>query len=132
MTPLDAIRKPVVLVVEDEPEVADLLARIVREAGCEPVFARDGESALDAARELPAPDLALVDLELPGMDGRSFIAALRADPSLSGIPVVVVSGAPDARLVLATDNVPKTHLRDGLGRVLSRLLPDEGFPGGAR
>jgi CheY-like chemotaxis protein len=114
-------RIPVILVVEDDPEAAELLETILRREGCEVLHARDGADALEAARELPRPDLVLLDLELPVMDGRSVLEALRSDPTTSGIPVVVLSGAPDATTVRATDNVDKTRLLDGLARVLARL-----------
>ena len=121
MPPVTPDRPPVILVVEDEPEAADLIASILVREGCEVLHARDGASALELARELPHPDLVLLDLELPIMDGRALIESLRGDPSLSGIPVVVLSGAADATTVRATDNVRKTKLLDGLMRVLRRL-----------
>jgi CheY-like chemotaxis protein len=85
------------------------------------LIARDGAEALEMARELPRPDLVLLDLELPVMDGRAFLEAMHSDHSLSGIPVFVVSGAADATTVRATDNVRKARLLDGLGRVMARL-----------
>ncbi len=119
---VETIRVPLVLVVEDEPESADLLRMILEREGCQVIVARDGASALESARELPAPDLVLLDLELPGgMDGRALLDAMRSDPSLSGIPVVVVSGAPDALKVRATDNLGKAGLLDGIQRVLARV-----------
>lgn len=114
-------KTPLVLVVEDEPEAAELLEAILVREGCEVLHARDGAEALEAARELPQPDLVLLDLELPVMDGRSVLEALRSDPTTSGIPVVVLSGAPDATRVRATDNVDKARLLDGLARVIGRL-----------
>ncbi len=123
MANLASIRKPVVIVVEDEPEAAELLSMMLHDAGCDPIVVRDGASALEAARELPAPDLVLVDLELPIMNGRELIETMRSDPTLSGIPVVVVSGAPDAGTVHATDNVRKSRLKEGLVRVLERFRP---------
>jgi CheY-like chemotaxis protein len=113
-----------VLVVEDEPESAELLEMILRREGCDVLVARDGATALEVARELPQPDLVLLDLELPVMDGRALLATMRGDPSISGIPVIVLSGAPDATTVRATDNVRKTKLLDGLARVMERLRPD--------
>jgi len=118
----NAVSAPLVLVVEDEPETADLLRMIREREGCEVLVRIDGESALETARELPRPDLVLLDLELPGgMDGRALLDTMRSDPSLSGIPVVVVSGAPDALKVRATDNLGKACLLDGLQRVLARV-----------
>lgn len=119
--PPKRVRKPLVLVAEDETEAAELIEGILRREGCDVLVATDGAMALEMARELPRPDLVLLDLELPVMDGRACIAAMRADPSLSGIPVFVVSGAADATTVRATDNVRKARLLDGLGRVMARL-----------
>jgi CheY-like chemotaxis protein len=117
-------RPPLVLVAEDEPEAAALIEMILRREGCEVLLASDGAQALEMARELPRPDLVLLDLELPVMDGRAFLAAMRSDHSLSGIPVCVVSGAADAKTVRATDNVRKARLLDGLARVVARLHGD--------
>lgn len=114
--------KPLVLIAEDEPEAIDLLRMLVEREGCEAIVATDGALALEMVRELPRPDLVLLDLELPIMDGRAFLATLRSDPSLSGIPVVVVSGAADAKAVRATDNVRKGPLLlDGIAKILERL-----------
>ena len=121
MASLPPSRRPLVLVVEDEPESAELIEMILRREGCDVLAARDGASALEIARELPQPDLVLLDLELPVMDGRTLLSTLRSDPSFSGIPVVVLSAAPDATTVRATDNVRKTKLLDGLARVIQRL-----------
>lgn len=118
-------RKPLVLVVEDDPEAAELVETILLREGCEVLHARDGVTALELARELPQPDLMLVDLELPVMDGRQLLETLRSDPSISGIPVVVISGAPDATTIHATDNVGKAKLLDGLTRVLKRFRGEE-------
>lgn len=113
--------KPLVLVVEDEPEAASLIEDILVRGGCSVLVAHAGEHALELVRELPRPDMVLIDLELPVMDGRTFIRTMRADPTLSGIPIVVVSSAADAAKVYATDNVRKCLLLDGLRRVLDRL-----------
>lgn len=117
-------RPPLVLVAEDDPEAAALIEMILQREGCEVLLAADGAQALEAARELPRPDLILLDLELPVMDGRAFLKAIRADHSLSGIPVWVVSGAPDAKTVRATDNVRKSQLLEGLARAMARLRGD--------
>lgn len=114
-------RAPLVLVAEDEPEAAELIESILRRGGCEVLVARDGAQALETARELPRPDMVLLDLELPVVSGREVLAIMRSDPSLSGIPIFVVSGAADAATVRATDNVRKGGLLEGLARVLARL-----------
>jgi CheY-like chemotaxis protein len=122
------VHKPLVLVVEDEPEAAELVETILLREGCEVLHARDGATALELARELPQPDLVLLDLELPVMDGRALLERMRSDPSISGIPVVVLSGAPDATTIHATDNVGKAKLVEGLTRILKRLRGEEDLP----
>jgi CheY-like chemotaxis protein len=128
VAPPKFVRKPLVLLAEDETEAAELIESILRREGCDVLIATDGAMALEMARELPRPDLILLDLELPVMDGRACIAAMRSDPSLSGIPVFVVSGAADATTVRATDNVRKARLLDGLGRVMARLRGEMTMP----
>lgn len=125
---MPSVTKPLVLVVEDDPEAAELVESILVREGCEVLHARDGATALEIARELPQPDLVLLDLELPVMDGRALLETLRSDPSISGIPVVVISGAPDATTVRATDNVGKAKLLDGLARVLKRIRGEDEMP----
>jgi CheY-like chemotaxis protein len=122
------VHKPLVLVVEDDPEAAELVETLLVREGCEVLHARDGAVALELARELPQPDLILLDLELPIMDGRALLESLRSDPSISGIPVVVISGAPDATTIRATDNVGKAKLLDGLARVVKRIRGTEEQP----
>lgn len=128
LRPSPFARPPLVLVAEDEPEAAELIESILRREGCEVLIASDGLQALEMARELPRPDLILLDLELPVMDGRAFLDAMRADHSLSGIPVFVVSGAADATTVRATDNVRKARLLEGMARVMARLRGEMGGP----
>ena len=128
-------RAPLVLVAEDEPEAAELIESILRREGCEVLLASDGAQALEMARELPRPDMVLLDLELPVISGRELLSIMRSDPSLSGIPIFVVSGAADAATVRATDNVRKARLLDGLARVMARLrgeiAPESELAGGA-
>jgi hypothetical protein len=57
--------------------------------------------------------------------GRALLVSVPSDPSISGIPVVVISGAPDATTIRATDNVGKAKLLDGLARILKRLRGDD-------
>ena len=78
------------LVVEDDPAIADLLKAIVEDAGCEAIWAADGSSALRLAHELQ-PRLITLDLGLPGLDGRAVLRALSADPATAHIAVVVIS-----------------------------------------
>ena len=85
---------PRVLVVDDDPLVRDVLAGHVAALGFEVASAENGISGLAWARRSP-PDLVLLDLEMPGMDGREVLARLRRDPSTAEVPVIVVTGVGD-------------------------------------
>jgi CheY-like chemotaxis protein len=84
-----------VLVVDDEPEIALLVALCLAPIGVDVVPATGLESALDAAREDPVA-LVLLDLALGEEDGLEILPQLQADPSLSGVPIVAFS-AHDSR-----------------------------------
>jgi putative two-component system response regulator len=82
---------PTVLVVEDDAANRVLLTRLLERAGYRPVTADDGPSGLAAAIEL-APDVVLLDVVLPGMDGLEICRRLRADPRTVALPVVLLTG----------------------------------------
>ncbi|MFQ5340271.1 MAG: response regulator [Anaerolineae bacterium] len=79
-----------ILVVEDEPAIADLLRYQLEKAGYSVTSARNGQEGLRAAREL-LPDLITLDILLPDIDGFETIRRLQADKSTRDIPVVIVS-----------------------------------------
>lgn len=81
-----------IVIVEDEPELAALVADYARAAGYTADVFGDGGAALDALRRDP-PALVVLDLMLPGLDGLSLCRALRADanPLLADLPVVMVT-----------------------------------------
>jgi two-component system response regulator BaeR len=81
-----------IVIVEDEPELAALVADYARAAGYTADVFGDGAAALDALRRDP-PALVVLDLMLPGLDGLALCRALRADanPLLADLPVVMVT-----------------------------------------
>jgi signal transduction histidine kinase len=79
-----------VLVVDDDPDSRRVASRFLVSEGVSVREAADGETAL-AEMRLKAPDVAVLDLMMPVLDGFGVLAAMRADPLLSGIPVVVLS-----------------------------------------
>jgi len=87
-----------VLVVDDNVEAALTLAELLSLSGHEAHVAHDGPSGVDAARRL-SPDVAILDIGLPGFDGLEVARRLRAEPQLSGLVLVAVSGwvQPDDR-----------------------------------
>jgi CheY-like chemotaxis protein len=81
-----------VLVVEDDPSIAHLIAAILEDAGYRPHVVRDGRRALQVVRELQ-PAAVTLDLELPGVDGRTVLRRLVAERQGEHLPIVIVSGS---------------------------------------
>jgi DNA-binding response OmpR family regulator len=80
-----------VLVADDEDDIRALVALAVRKAGCTVVASvADGGAALDSART-ELPDLAVLDVSMPGATGLEVCAALRADPVTAGIRILLLS-----------------------------------------
>jgi CheY-like chemotaxis protein len=80
-----------VLVVDDNRDAAESLAMIVRLTGHEVACAHDGEEALAKAKE-HRPEVVLLDIGLPRLDGYQVARAIRADPTLKGTTLVAITG----------------------------------------
>src|ERR1700761_3909025 len=80
-----------VLVVDDDPALAEMLGIVLRSEGFVPAFVSDGERALAAFREV-RPDIVLLDLMLPGMSGIDICRAIRVE---SGVPIVMLTAKTD-------------------------------------
>jgi CheY-like chemotaxis protein len=79
-----------VLVIDDDPAVRDLMQRFLTKEGLRVVVAADGKEGLRLAREL-RPDAITLDVLMPGMDGWAVLTALKADPALTEIPVIMIT-----------------------------------------
>ncbi len=79
-----------ILVVDDEPMVRDTLGQVLADEGYVVDVAADGEAALDRIRAA-RPDVILLDLMMPGMNGRQFLSALREDSAFSAVPVLIMT-----------------------------------------
>ena len=79
-----------ILVVEDQEDNRQILRDLLGQAGYEMIEAKDGEQALAQAAK-HRPDLILMDIQLPLMDGYEATRRLKADPALRAIPVIVVT-----------------------------------------
>jgi DNA-binding response OmpR family regulator len=82
--------RPVVLVADDDPDILSLVSLRLERAGYEVVTAGDGEQALAAALER-APDLALLDVMMPKLDGYEVTQRLRASDSTRRVPVILLT-----------------------------------------
>ncbi len=90
--------RPRVLAVDDDPTVRSFVRTLLADAGYEVEEAADGVEALAACRTLP-PDLILLDVAMPGMDGIATCAALRALPQLGAVPIVMLTGSDDLEAI---------------------------------
>lgn len=82
--------KPKILVVDDEPDAVELIEFNLKSAGYDVVTAADGEEALKKARS-SLPNLIVLDLMLPEVDGLEVCKILRRDPKTSSIPIVMLT-----------------------------------------
>ncbi len=89
-----------VVIAEDSLVVRAVLRRHLEEQGYEVVEAHDGEAALVVC-ESARPDVVLLDIEMPGLDGHQVLAALKRDPAMCDLPVVFLSGRTTTEDVVA-------------------------------
>ncbi len=100
-----------VLIIEDDDAVRQILARRLAAPGRETMQASDGVRGLAEAR-LCHPDVIVLDVGLPGIDGHSICKVLRADPDLLHIPILMLTGlGPD---------VEKTAIEEGVDAFLTK------------
>lgn len=93
--------------VDDDPDICEIVRFALAEVGGFDVRCwADGATFLAAPRDRWSPQMVLLDMSMPGLSGREVIAALRRDAALAAVPVVVLSGRPDAaQAVSAADGV---------------------------
>jgi CheY-like chemotaxis protein len=113
----------VILVVEDDPQVARLISLVLQRNGYKSKVVADGQSALDTAREAK-PSMIFADLTIKGMGGEQLCSTLKSSPETKNIPYVVVSGDRDiaekARVCGADDFMGKPFEFDDLIRLVNK------------
>lgn len=111
------------MVVDDERPLREVIAEVLRDEGYAVREAPDGVSALRLL-ETVRPDLMLMDVMMPGLDGHQVYLAVRAREELNGLPVVLMSAAIDASGLDPTisDFLRKPFSIDKLLHVVERLL----------
>lgn len=119
-----------VLIVEDEEAVRELERFILEAEGYEVMEARDGLEGLTKA-EFKRPDLILLDLMMPDVSGGRMFDEMKQHPTTQGIPIVVVTGKPDAHEIfddtIGRENViMKPFEADGLLAVIRHHIGDSG------
>jgi Amt family ammonium transporter len=118
--PLDG--SDLVLVIDDDPVVRDLMQRFLIKEGFQVQLAANGETGLQLAKEL-RPAAITLDVMMPGMDGWAVLTALKADPDLADIPVVMLTMVDEKNLgyaLGASDYLTKPIERNRLLTVLNK------------
>ncbi|MEF2554233.1 ATP-binding protein [Aurantimonas sp. A2-1-M11] len=116
-------RRRSILVVDDDPGTRRYLRQLFEDEGLEVTACANGERALALVRKC-RPDLITMDLKMPRLDGRTAIAALRSDPSLREIPIVVVSAFGQSDEADGDATIPKPVDEDKLLASVRALLSD--------
>ena len=132
-----AMRRSVVLVVEDDEALHTLVTAMLESEPVDLVFETDGAAAFDRVSAI-GPDLVLMDVMLPGGDGVALTERIKSTPDLAAIPVVMLSG--EARLETlvrsmeagAADFIVKPFTREALIAKLGKYLPAAALTNAAR
>ena len=118
-----------ILVVDDEPDIIRLVARIMESHGHLVITAKNGEQALDLVRDDP-PDLVIVDLDLPQMTGLGVCKKIKSSQATGHIPIIMMTaayvslaGAKRAAGVGADEYIFKPFMSEVLLHNVQRLLP---------
>jgi CheY-like chemotaxis protein len=113
----------VILIVEDDPQVARLIKLVLQRGERQAEIVADGQSALEKAREL-RPAMIFADLTIKGMGGQALCTELKRDPTTAHIPFIVVSGDRDiaekATACGADDHMGKPFEFDDLLRLVKK------------
>lgn len=95
------MKRPKILVVDDDQPILTLMQNLLREFKFATLLADSGETAIALARS-ERPDLILLDMKMPTMSGEEVIRAIRSQPGLEQVPIVILSGEPVSRQELAS------------------------------
>ncbi len=121
-----------VLVVEDDEDARDALVALLQMKGYRAVPAGNGKEALDYLKQAPVPDLIILDLWMPVMDGWQFRSEQVKDPRLAKVPVIVVTALSDRTDIDANEIIIKPVDVDRLLAKVSEYCDREQTSGGSR
>lgn len=90
---------PLVLLIDDDPKNLQIIGRLLRNEHLRIAIAMNGEEGLERADQLH-PDLILLDIMMPGIDGYEVCQRLKKDPDLSNIPIIFITGKTDSNSIV--------------------------------
>jgi len=130
----DTVSKSTILIVDDERDILDLIEYNLKKEGFIVVTAEDGEEGIERARQVK-PDLVLLDIMMPKMDGLEVIDMMRQDATLKDIPVIFLTARSDEKTEVKgldrgaddflTKPISTTKLVSRIKAVLRRYSEDE-------
>jgi len=123
--------KATVLIVDDNADAVEALAQILEYEGFDVVTASDGREALNYLRTSPRPDVILLDLMMPVMDGWQVRRELAKSPMLANMPVVVMTALAEGAQIDADAIIAKPIDLKRLLRVIDELLGGRGDSDGS-
>jgi CheY-like chemotaxis protein len=119
-----------ILVVDDDQDIRELVGRTVRKQGHQVLTASSGTEALDLVDQRGAPDLVVLDVSMPQMDGLELLGRLRTDVGLVELPAVFLSARVqeadiEAGRALGATYLTKPFVASALRNAIDRLLPED-------
>jgi CheY-like chemotaxis protein len=116
-----------ILVVEDSPDIRDGMIELLALEGYDVAAAEDGRAALALLESgTPLPELILLDLIMPGMDGYQFLEELRRRERISSIPVIIMTANQEAKGLGTTGFIRKPIAVDRLLAMIGALIRPSG------
>ena len=116
--------KQTILLVEDNADALEALTQILEHEGYLVATACEGHQALDYLARHPAPNLIMLDLMMPGMNGWEFRSELAKVPAFANVPIVVMTALADSAKIIADAIVSKPIDLQRLLRIMEGLLDE--------
>lgn len=99
-SPFPSANRPKILVIDDDKEIRTVIAELLNMSGYDVVEAASGQQGLDHASRF-VPDLVLLDVMMPGIDGWTVLSKLQDNPKLADVPVIVLSAVGDVEMAMS-------------------------------
>ena len=101
-----------IMIIDDEPSFIEMVKLRLEANGYKTVGATEGNEAMEKLSQF-IPDLILLDIMMPGMDGYTFLRELRSNDQTKRIPVIVVTGRPDMKELFEIEGIEHYILKSG-------------------